>query len=88
MDVESDNYKMKFAANKTRSQCVIWEVTALSVLVFLAIFAIVGRITDWSLFKDIEKINLQACGSKNSASESKTNMVLAQELFKLMLTAP
>jgi low affinity Fe/Cu permease len=31
----------------------MWEVTALSVLVFLAIFAIVGRITDWSLFKDI-----------------------------------
>ena len=41
------------APTKARSQCVMWEVTALSILIFLAIFSIVGRMNDWSLFKDI-----------------------------------
>jgi hypothetical protein len=38
---------------KTSKQCLFWGASALSLLVFLASFAIVGRMEDWSLFKDI-----------------------------------
>ena len=38
---------------KTKTQCLFWGVAALALLVFLACFAIVGRMENWTLFKEI-----------------------------------
>lgn len=38
---------------KTSKQCVLWGVAALSMMVFLAVFAMIGRMEDWSFFKEI-----------------------------------
>lgn len=38
---------------KTSKHCLLWGVSALSILVFLANFAIVGRMEDWGLFKEL-----------------------------------
>ena len=41
-----------------------------------------------SILKDTDILSLSACGSKGNSAGSKTNTVLAQELFKLLLAAP
>ena len=39
--------------SKAKAQCVLWEVSALSLLVFFAVFVIVSGVEDWSLLKNI-----------------------------------
>lgn len=37
----------------TKQQCVWWEVTAITVLVFVAVYAIVYKVEDWSFTKEL-----------------------------------
>lgn len=53
MDAESHNYKMKPCPRKTSTQCLFWAGAALAMLIFLATFAVVGRMEQWSLFKEV-----------------------------------
>lgn len=43
----------KSCPTTTKQQCVWWEVTAITVLVFVAVYAIVSRLDDWSFAKEL-----------------------------------
>lgn len=51
-----------------------------------------GKLTDcqasyYSLFKDVNDINLAACGAKGGAETSKVNTALIEQLLKVLIVA-
>lgn len=42
----------------------------------------------FSIFRDIDALNISACGGRGNSSGSKVNSAMAQELFKALLTVP
>jgi hypothetical protein len=44
---------MKPCPRKTSTHCLLWGASAITIIVFLAVFSIIGRMEDWSLFKEV-----------------------------------
>ena len=52
-----------------------------------------GKITEcngsyYSMLRDVDAMNLSACGGKGGSTGSKVNSVMAQELIRVLLAAP